>query len=314
MRRTLIKLFTLSFMLALAVLNFVYSAEAAVKKTSEASSVAQVSGEAAAEKLLVENVKAWLVGAPISDEGKALLEKQIKDNPDCWMNGWTARGDKALYVLGAVQIPQDSEPELQISLDTEALNRSFLKAVTGLAVCLDGNRLDRKKFSDETAANYALKVFYEGALKGGVQSQSANLGKEAVTLVWLADEAAKAAAELKLPAEAITADYCDVLYKRARELFERGNFPEALEVFHKIHYMEWANVEAYLGASTCFLKMDQKDDSGRLASELFSTLGEKMTDSETAATARILYGSGLKDEGFSVMEKAYLKLQSEVKK
>ena len=81
-----------------------------------------------------------------------------KASPDK-AQGWVVSDAGAVYVLGAVPVPQDDEPELQVSLEAEALNRSALEAVTLMARHMAEGRLDKRKFEDEDAADlsYYLK-------------------------------------------------------------------------------------------------------------------------------------------------------------
>ena len=91
----------------------------------------------------------------------------------------------------------------------------------------------------------------------------------------------------------------------------KGDYVQALETFKQIHFMSWANVKAYLGASICFLKMDRPDDAGRLASEVFSVLSNDMTPDEMANAGKILFNAGEKDKGFNVLELACGLLKSQ---
>ena len=60
------------------------------------------------------------------------------------------------------------------------------------------------------------------------------------------------------------------------KFFNKGYYVQALETFKQIHFISWANLKAYLGASICFLKLDRPDDAGRLALEVLSVLSNDM--------------------------------------
>ena len=101
-----------------------------------------------------------------------------------------------------------------------------------------------------------------------LQSSANIVGRIVVGLAWVGLES-----DEPLPEKQITENYCKYLYKRAQNFFNKGDYVQALETFKQIHFMSWANVKAYLGASICFLKMDRPDDAKKSASEVFSVLG-----------------------------------------
>lgn len=68
-----------------------------------------------------------------------------------------------------------------------------------------------------------------------------------------------------MPEKTITDNYCSYLYKKAQNFFSKGDYGNALEAFREIHFLAWANVNAYLGASLCFLKMNKPDGAVNLA-------------------------------------------------
>ena len=251
---------------------------------------------------LPEAALSFLAQVPLSEEVKMRLASCVSG--DRRASEWTVEIGEAVYSLCAIPLPQNSGKSafVQNSLRQDALNRAQLRALTRLALRLDGGRLDRKRFPNAEAADYALSVSYRGRLKGGLQSITRAIGDAVVGLVWV--NRASLPAE-PIPEGQITEGYCAFLYRRAQGLFNAGNFPEALAAFHQIHYMAWANAGAYLGASACFLQMGQPGDAGNLASEMAQVLSADMSHEETAAAARILYRSGRKDEGFAAMDRAY---------
>lgn len=247
---------------------------------------------------------AWLRSLTIPDAVKNELGDRLATMSPEKSQGWVVSGPQAVYVFGLVPVPQDDDPELQVSLDAEAQNRSALKALTLLARRMTEGRLDRKKFEDEDAADYALGSYYQEVLKGGVQSRSAVFGRTAYTLLWVAEPMAGRLLTEELPEKRLTVSYCERLYQRGSELMKSGDYEGALSVFHKIHYLEWANVGAYLDAAECFLRVKKNEDAVLLAQELLKTLEAKMSPGEMARAGRILFRGGRTDEGFAVLEKA----------
>lgn len=247
---------------------------------------------------------AWLRSLKLPEKVTNVLGDGLRKASPRNSQGWVVPDAKAVYVLGAVPVPRDDEPELQVSLEAEALNRSTLKAITLMARHMTQGRLDQRKFADEDATDYALSGYYQVELKGGVQSRSGVFGERALTLLWIDNAVKDRVLAESLPEKRLMASYCERLYRRGSELMESGDYHGALEIFHKIHYLDWANVEAYLDAAECFLKVEKGEDAALLVQELLKTLDPKMTVAETARAARLLFRSGRKDEGFAVLEKA----------
>ena len=136
------------------------------------------------------------------------------------------------------------------------MRRSLTIAALRLAVYLDDGRLDRKYFSNYEAANYALLMSYRGKIKGGIQSFSRTIGYSAISLVWVKRRDIKSDNTEK-DENQFSNDYCKYLYKTAADLFNSGKYDEALQALHQIHYMTWSDINAYLEAALCFLKMGQ---------------------------------------------------------
>ena len=246
----------------------------------------------------------WIRSLALPDAVRSeFLDKLSKASPGK-AQGWIASDAGAVYVLGAVPVPQDDEPELQVSLEAEALNRSALEAVTLMARHMAEGRLDKRKFEDEDAVDYALGSYYQEAWKGGAQSQSNVFGKRALTLLWVDAALRNRLLAEALPEKRLTVSYCERLYQRGSELMKSGNYEGALSVFHKIHYLEWANVGAYLDAAECFLRAKKNGDAVLLLQELLRTLEAKMTPGEMARAGRLLFRGGSTEEGFAALERA----------
>ena len=129
--------------------------------------------------------------------------------------------------------------------------------------------------------------YYREAWKGGVQSQSDVFGKRALTLLCADTALRDRLLAEALPEKRLTVNYCERLYQRGSELMKSGDYEGALSVFHKIHYLDWANVGAYLDAAECFLKGKKSGDAVLLLQELLKTLEAKMTPEEMARAGRL---------------------------
>ena len=237
----------------------------------------------------------------LTSEAKQALSQSVEDSPKA--DGWEAEDEKTVCVLCTVPVPQSHHASAQNSLRASARKRARLRAMTRLAIRLDGGKLNRDSFPNAEAANYALRVSYEGHIGRGLQSASGVVGETAFGLVWVNRSSLP---DKPISESQVTERYCKFLYNRAQELFKAGKFEDALTVFHQIHYMEWANVRAYLGAAECFFKMKQFEDAASLASEMVQVLSSDMKPDDMAGAARILYHTGRKEEGFAVMEHAYM--------
>ena len=246
----------------------------------------------------------------ISDTAKNMLISCVSN--DKGATGWTAeiKSEDTVYALEVMTIPTAKIKSNQNSNNQAAMRRSLSRATLRLALYLDNGKLNRERFSNENAANYALLMSYSGRIKGGLQSFSRAIDNRAVSLMWVRRGAVKEDSNAKSETQ-LTDDYCKYLYKTANDLFNAKKFDEALKTFHQIHYMTWANIDAYLGASLCFLKMNQKDDAIKLTSELVNVFSKDMKPDEMANAGKILFNAGQKDEGFNILELAYKNLRSQ---
>lgn len=162
--------------------------------------------------------------------------------------GWTAevKSEDTVYALEVMAIPTAKIKSNQNSNNQAAMRRSLSRATLRLALYLDNGRLNRERFDNENAANYALLMSYRGKIKGGIQSFSRVLDNCAVSLVWVRRGAVKEDIDTQSERQ-LTDDYCKYLYKTANDLFNAKKFDEALKTFHQIHYMAWANIDSYIG-------------------------------------------------------------------
>ena len=236
----------------------------------------------------------------LSPEARRALAQCVSDDPKA--AAWAAESGGTVCALAVIPVQRSKNSLAQSQMRNSAQKRAQLRAATKLAVFLDDGRLNREYFSDPDAADYALRMSWQGRIKGGLQSYSRVMGETAVALAWA--ERSKLKPEPFSQAR-LTEDYSKFLYNRALELFKAGKFEDALAAFHQIRYKEWAKVKAYLGAAECFLKMGKPDDAGSLALELVQALSADMKPDEMAEAARILYQSERKDQGFNAMERAY---------
>ena len=247
----------------------------------------------------ISYVKDFLLGQDAKEAIIATISNDINAKK------WVVKVNNVIYSLCILNVPESKNQKVFVikTLERDTIKRALLVAQNNLALYLDDGRLDRKIFPDKEAADYALRVSYFSKIKG-LQSSANILERVAVGLAWVGLESISDIDE-PLPEKQITENYCEYLYKRAQNFFNKGDYVQALETFKQIHFMSWANVKAYLGASICFLKMDRLDDAGKLASEVFSALSNDMTPDDMVSVSKIFYHSGNKDDAFKVLLNAY---------
>ena len=254
--------------------------------------------------VLQEKALSFIGSALIPDDAKKILSDSINNSPENF--NFIAETEEFIYSLKILQIPKlkSGNKFAQNSLSSNYAKIAQLQATNELAKYLDKGRLDRKFFNDPDAADYALRVFYSQKIK--IQSQTSIIDNIALGLVWTAKNNA---VNDSLSEHEIIDNYCKFLYDRAQKFFRNKDFANALKTLHQIHYMSWADISAYLGASYCFLQMNQKDDAAKLTLELIHVLSQDMKADDFASAGRILFHSGRKDEGFNAMEQAYILLK-----
>ena len=212
-------------------------------------------------------------------------------------SSWIIEHAGGVYSLSAVTVKKDKEQYVQNSLNAAALSSASMKAAFNLAKFLDNGKTNTKKFENKNAVNHVWISHYE--LQAGFSSANRIINGTAFSLVW--------SQKINSPMNEkdFNENYCEYLYEQAQDLFASGKFQEALTAFHQIHYMSWANIDSYLGASACFMLMNQNTDAIKLANELLNVFSKDMTPEQTASAGRILFRAGDKDNGFSAMERAY---------
>lgn len=240
-----------------------------------------------------EAALSFLGSAPLPAEAREALKNRISADKEVSL--WGVGNGESVYVLCVEKIPAVRSRAGSGLARRNLMQIARMKASVSAAEYLGHGKLDREIFSNKDAAGYALQSWYSSKLQYAARAE----GAFAVSLVWGKRD------DAPIPQDEITGYYCSYLYDRANRLFSQKDFAGALEAFHQIHYLAWANVRAYLGASECFLMMGQKDDSARLASEVISVLSGDMTPEDIASAGRILFDSGNKDEGFAAMELAF---------
>lgn len=250
----------------------------------------------------------FVSNALIATESKKAIIEAISD--DASAHEWIIINGNVLHSVYALRVPeaQNKKPVVVKTIERDTMKLAVLRAETNIALYLDKGRLNREVYTDKEAADFALRTFYSAKLQG-VQSSTSLVENIAVGLVS-ASLNNIASLEEALPENIITENYCSYLYNKAQNSFNKGDYNKALETFRQIHFLAWANVNAYLGASLCFLKMDKPDDAGKLASELFTALSGDMTPDQKASTAKLLFHSNRKDEAFSVLMDAFTSLKS----
>lgn len=249
--------------------------------------------------IMQENALSFIGGAVIPESARKILIDSITKNPD--NSNFIVESEGFIYSLKILQIPRlkSNNKFAQNALSSNYAKIAELQAVNELAKYLDKGRLDRKIFTNSDAADYALRVFYSSKIK--IQSQTSIIDHSALSLVFTG----KNNVPDSISKQEITNNYCKYLYEQAQNFFRKKDFVNALETLHQIHYMSWADISAYLGASYCFLQMSQKEDAAKLTLELINSMSQDMKADDFASAGRILFQSGRKDEGFNAMEQAY---------
>ncbi|MBQ7560392.1 MAG: hypothetical protein IJS99_00970 [Synergistaceae bacterium] len=249
--------------------------------------------------IIQENALSFIGGAAIPEGARKILFDSIRKNPD--NSNFIVESEGFIYSLKILQIPRlkSNNKFAQNALSSNYAKIAELQAVNELAKYLDKGRLDRKIFTNSDAADYALRVFYSQKIK--IQSQTSIIDHSALSLVFTG----KNNVPDSISKQEITNNYCKYLYEQAQNFFRKKDFVNALETLHQIHYMSWADISAYLGASYCFLQMSQKEDAAKLTLELINSMSQDMKADDFASAGRILFQSGRKDEGFNAMEQAY---------
>ena len=186
---------------------------------------------------------------------------------------------------------------VQKGFGVESVRIASLKAAGNLARYLDDGKTITKGYANREAVNRVIRSHYERRAK--FSSSGKIIGGNAFGLVW----AKKIHAPM--PAKDFNEKYCSLLYDEGQELFSSGRYAESAKKFRDVNYREWANVEAYLGASVCLLIMGSNDDAANLAGEVVRVFSKDMTPDEIASAGRVLFNAGRKDEGFDVLEHAY---------
>ena len=248
--------------------------------------------------IIQEKALSFIGGASIPEGARKILIDSISKNPENF--NFIVESEGFIYSLKILQIPRikSNNKFAQNSISSNYARIAELQATTELTKYLDKGRLDRKIFTNSDAADYALRVFYSSKIK--IQSQTSIIDDSALSLVFTAKNNAP-----ELSEHEIMNNYCKYLYEQAQKFFSKKDFVNALEILHQIHYMSWADISAYLGASYCFLQMNQKEDAAKLTLELINTMSQDMKADDFASAGRILFYSGLKDEGFNAIEQAY---------
>ena len=248
--------------------------------------------------IIREKALSFIGGASIPEGARKILIDSIMENPENF--NFIVESEGFIYSLKILQIPRikSGNKFAQNSISSNYARIAELQATTELTKYLDKGRLNRKIFNNSEAADYAIRVFYSQKIR--IQSLTSIIDDSALSLVFTAKNNAP-----ELSEHEIMNNYCKYLYEQAQKFFSKKDFVNALEILHQIHYMSWADISAYLGASYCFLQMNQKEDAAKLTLELINTMSQDMKADDFASAGRILFYSGLKDEGFNAIEQAY---------
>lgn len=194
----------------------------------------------------------------------------------------TARSGGAAYAL----VFRPLLRTLPRSSEGMTLSVAIAKAQNALAIALSGGRVDRLRYPFDDALGTALLSRYTEAFStriSGIQTAGdiiTGTGGErwAAALAWVTPDVLNSLDKVKIDEAALTDEYCRFLYRElAEKEFRAGRYDEALPMFRNIHDLHWADVNAYLDASECFLRTGAEDDCSKLLRELKDALGDKMS-------------------------------------
>ena len=217
-------------------------------------------------------------------------------------SSWIIDQEGVSYSLCYIKALKSKNQSIQNTLNASALSEAYMKAAVNLAFHFDNGNIKFEKFENKIAVEHVMRVLYDAKIKFNSIGKIVN-GK-AYYLVWSNNE------KLLLSEKEFNENYCSFLYEQAQNFFKEKKFNDALKTFHQIHYRAWADISAYLGASVCFLKMNQKDDAIKLTSELINVFSKDMKPDEMANAGKILFNAGKKDKGFNALEQAYKMLST----
>jgi tetratricopeptide (TPR) repeat protein len=125
-----------------------------------------------------------------------------------------------------------------------------------------------------------------------------------MALVWVEAEAANAVRETPPDPDELRGGYYSFLYGRGKELFDVGQYSEALPVLKQIHDFRWADAETYTDAAECFLKMGEPGECLKLLKNLVDTLGQDMGSDALARAGRLFREAGDKPAALSAFKLA----------
>ncbi len=202
-----------------------------------------------------------------------------------------------VYSLSAVKVRRDKSPNMQRSLNVSAVRQASLRAAENLAKYLDAGKTDTRNFRNRDAVNHILLGHYE--VRAGFNSAGKIVNDTAFGLVW------SRKVNAPMSGKAFGEEYNRFLYDEAQVLFSSGRYSEAVSRFRDVNYLEWRNVDAYLGAAVCLLAAGDDEGAGELAAEVVGVFSPDMKADDMAAAGRVLFSAGRKDEGFEVLEHAY---------
>ena len=276
-------------------------------------------GRAYADEKFQSSLKIFLSEVPALSSATDAIIKNLKFLENNKAISIT-KHDEFLCSLAAYSVPDDSEADVRSELMSMTQNRALFEAQMRLAFYIGQGGIDRKLFIYDDGLGTALLAYYQSEIKNkklkGIETAASVLDGEkfAVGLAWISSDTSENISANVPAYGALDDDYCRFLYKnRALILFEAGRYEEALPVFKNIHDFKWADVNAYLDASECFLRTGYSDDCKKLLTELILTLGEKMTSKNFQRAGKLFREAGDKDAAKNAFISARKKFHEENK-
>jgi tetratricopeptide (TPR) repeat protein len=228
---------------------------------------------------------------------RALLEK-IEDRQELCV----VESGGSVYGFAAGRAAADKDNDVKFEIDAAKARLYALRARRALVLHLAGGRVDRNVYPDDEALGSSLYVKY-GTITGS-QSVSETVGEWTMALVWVEPETAKVVRETPLDPDELSGGYYSFLYGRGKELFDVGQYSEALPILKQIHDFRWADAETYMDAAECFLKMDESGECLKLLRNLVDTLGQDMGSDALTRAGRLFREAGDKDAALSAFKLA----------
>jgi tetratricopeptide (TPR) repeat protein len=252
--------------------------------------------EAAGEAQNVAIVKEFLRRTPLSAAEQREIAEAIRSVSP--RTEWVLSDGGTVCSIVLIPVQKDKRAALQLRLEEMARTKASLRAHHLLYLRAWSGAGRKARYANEESVAEALADWdgkrEEGErLKPGLSVAAASKDW-GFALVRTREDSLKTLEKRigGMSEGALDTAYCAALYPRARELFERGRYEEALPVYRELHDLRWARPVAYLDAAECFLRAGDPESAARLAAETVTELGGTMDHALLARAGDIALESG----------------------